>query len=173
MIMLPHEIGRKFPCKMLCQATEWGLWWYSSQCGSECQRSLLAAGDPPARRFAPPPLRLTLAGYRKTLRVERSSSPSSWKPPRSAAVLLPLLTVVDKAAHRRRAIAVVHHVSQPRHRIAVTSSSSSLIAGAIATTLDTQPLHQWTPSFYDRRASRSIHRPPLASAINWRPGQLR
>jgi hypothetical protein len=36
--------------------------------GSEkCQHHVLAAGDPPARGFAPPPLRLTLAGNRITL----------------------------------------------------------------------------------------------------------
>ena len=54
------------------------------------------------------------------------------------------------AGYRRRS--VLRRVSAPFHRIAVTRPCSSLIAGASATVLDTQPLHQYPSSSSDRRA---------------------
>jgi hypothetical protein len=41
-------------------------------------------------------------------------------PPRPAAVPLPLLTAVDKGAHRRRAFVVACRVALPLHLAAVT-----------------------------------------------------
>jgi hypothetical protein len=61
----------------------------------------------------------------------------SWTPPRPAAVLPPLLTVVDKGAHRRRAIAVVRRVSLSIYRVTVTPYHRPIVAGELATTVDT------------------------------------
>jgi hypothetical protein len=58
-------------------------------------------------------------------------------PPRPAAVPLPLLTAVDKGAHRRRAFAVACRVALPLHLATVTLWGSPIVAGELATIRDT------------------------------------
>ena len=71
------------------------------------------------------------------------------------------------AGYRRRS--VLRRVSAPFHRIAVTRPCSSLIAGASATVLDTQPLHQYPSSSSDRRASSPKFAATACSAYKLSP----
>jgi len=49
--MLLHKIGGYWLCKFPCQKHCWSIPWYSNPSGSERQRSLLAAGDPPCAKI--------------------------------------------------------------------------------------------------------------------------
>jgi hypothetical protein len=81
-------------------------------------------------------------------------------------VLPPLLTAVDKGAHRRRAIVVVRRVSLSIYRITVTPYHRPIVAGELATTVDTHSRAPVPISFPTTARNRSIHRPPPPESIN-------